>query len=271
MSETALGNSPAPILSGVVRAVSWDAVLAGALTAIAASLILFSLASGLGFAVASPWSGARTLGAVGATVGVWLVIVQWLASGLGGYLTGRLRSRWIGTHEHEVFFRDTAHGFLAWATASVVVAAVAALVATAGAGKAADTAVRVVGPAYEYDADSLFRTSFNDPAATATARDEARRVLQASDPTKGPSAADRAYLAGSVVNRTGLKPEEATARVDDVVAREMKAAAVVQSAADDARKAAAAFAVLTALSLLIGAFIASVAAALGGQERDKHP
>lgn len=270
MSDAALGNHPlAP--ADPVRAVSWDAILAGALAAIAVSLILFSLAGGLGFAVASPWSAPQTLGAVGATVGIWLVVVQWLASGLGGYLTGRLRRRWLTTREHEVFFRDTAHGFLAWATATVVVAAIAGLVAAGGAGKAADTAPKVVGPAYAYDADSLFRTSFNDPAATATARDEARRILEASDPTTGPSADDKAYLAASIVNRTGLKPEEATARLDDVIADEMKAAAAVQSAAEDARKAAIGFAVLTALSLLVGAFIASVAAALGGQERDKHP
>ena len=90
-------------------------------------MILFALGSGLGFAAASPWGDvARTAAHVGVFAGIWLIVVQWIASATGGYLTGRLRTRWIGTHTHEVFFRDTAHGFLTWALATVTVAAIAA-------------------------------------------------------------------------------------------------------------------------------------------------
>src|SRR5580658_684017 len=99
----------------VASAVSWTAILAGAVVAIAVTLILFTLGSGVGFAAASPWAdGARTAAHIGVFAGIWLIVVQWIASAMGGYLTGRLRTRWAGTHTHEVFFRDTAHGFLTW-------------------------------------------------------------------------------------------------------------------------------------------------------------
>jgi hypothetical protein len=60
------------------------------------------------------------------TSAIWLIVTQWLSSGFGGYVAGRLRTRWIGTHTHEVFFRDTAHGLITWAVATVLVAAVLA-------------------------------------------------------------------------------------------------------------------------------------------------
>src|SRR6185312_8808226 len=105
-------------------AISWAAIIAGAFTAAAISLLLLALGAGIGFASTSPWSGAGA-SAAAFTVGaaVWLIVIQWLSSALGGYLTGRLRTKWVNVHTHEVFFRDTAHGFLTWAVASVVVVA----------------------------------------------------------------------------------------------------------------------------------------------------
>src|ERR1700751_1470733 len=106
---------PLPVeapLSGV----SWPAVIGGAFTAAAVSLILLALGSGFGLASISPWSGSgasvTTFTIVG---GIWLLVTQWLASGVGGYVTGRLRTKWAGLHTHEVFFRDTANGFIMWA------------------------------------------------------------------------------------------------------------------------------------------------------------
>jgi hypothetical protein len=100
-------------------AVSWAAVIAGAVVTAAASLILLALASGLGFTLISPWPGAGiSVTTFTVTTAIGLIVVQWLASALGGYLTGRLRTKWVGTHTHEVFFRDTAHGLLMWALAT---------------------------------------------------------------------------------------------------------------------------------------------------------
>jgi hypothetical protein len=110
----AASNVPEP------SAVAWGAVIAGAIGAAALSLVLLLLGGGLGLAVISPWSsrGVSDEAAALSTV-LWITIVQLLASGLGGYLAGRLRTRWTTVRTDEVFFRDTAHGFLAWAVATL--------------------------------------------------------------------------------------------------------------------------------------------------------
>jgi hypothetical protein len=175
-----------PAVESGVSAVSWPAIWAGAVVAAAASVVLVALGSGLGYAAISPWSGTRPE-TFAISSGIWLLIVQWVASGMGGYVTGRLRTKWAGTHTHEVFFRDTAHGLIPWAVATVIVAGVTLL----------------------------------------------------------------ASVAAAVVGSHGA----VTSAVDP----------------DAARKAAAAASIFTALSLVIGAFIACVAAALGGRQRDEHP
>src|SRR5580698_4091173 len=119
-----------------VSTVSWGAIIAGAVVAAAASVLLVALGSGFGLATLSPWPGGPSPVTFTVMTAIWLIIVQWIASGVGGYLTGRLRTRWIGTHTHEVFFRDTAHGFLSWALATVITVALfsSAAVLAAGAG-----------------------------------------------------------------------------------------------------------------------------------------
>ncbi|QHI97786.1 hypothetical protein GT347_07145 [Xylophilus rhododendri] len=125
-------------------AVSWGAILAGAAAAAALSLILLVLGAGLGAASASPWASR---GADAGTIGIggilWITITGLLASGLGGYLAGRLRTKWVSVHTDEVYFRDTAHGFLAWAVATLVTAAVltSAVGSVVGAGAQAGAAV----------------------------------------------------------------------------------------------------------------------------------
>ena len=114
---------PEQSVESSASAVEWAAIVGGALGAVGISIILFTLGSGLGLSTVSPWSWSNpsptTFGVVAA---IWLIVTQWLASGLGGYLTGRLRTKWVGIRTDEVFFRDTAHGFLAWALATVLVA-----------------------------------------------------------------------------------------------------------------------------------------------------
>jgi hypothetical protein len=253
-------------------AVAWGAVIAGALGAIAFTLVLFSLGSGFGFAAASPWGAiAETAAKVTLAAGVWLIIVQWLSAAVGGYLAGRLRTRWPGLHTHEVFFRDTAHGFLAWALATAVVAGVAATTATLAASGAAATTTAATQQNFAYDADLLYRAPGGDPAALTPARAEAERMLAASVATGGLTPEDHAYLVASVSNRAGVAPAEAERRLDVVTQRESQAALAAQVAADKARKAAATFAIINAIAMLIGAFIAAATAVLGGEIRDRHP
>jgi hypothetical protein len=106
-------------------AASWPAIFAGAVVAVAVSLVLLALGSGLGFAAISPWPGhGASATTFTVTAAIWLIVTQWLSAALGGYIAGRLRTKWVGTHTHEVFFRDTAHGFVTWSLATVFVATV---------------------------------------------------------------------------------------------------------------------------------------------------
>jgi hypothetical protein len=269
-------------------AVSWAAVIAGAFVAASVTLILLAIGSGFSLASVSPWPNSG-VSATTFTImaGIWLIIVQWLASGVGGYITGRLRTKWTGTHTHEVFFRDTAHGFLTWSLATVIGAALLASAASSAVGTgvkatstvAAGAAQGAAGSAQSgmtmgrsYDVDGLFRSVTPDPTGTgAEARTEAARIFAMGAVDGDVSADDRAYLAQLVTVHTGLAQADAQKRVDDAVAREKDAAAKAKQTADAARKSASAFSIFAAISMLIGAFIASAAAALGGRLRDEHP
>jgi hypothetical protein len=276
-------------------AVSWGPIIAGAFAASTLTLILMLLGSGLGLSMVSPWSGSgASITTFAVSTAVWLIVVQWLSSGVGGYLAGRLRTKWVGVHTDEVYFRDTAHGFLAWALATLLVAGVlgsalsaalgsgvqaASTVASgaargASAGAAANTGGTSGDNATSYFVDTLFRPADatklaaanpeNDAAATA----QASRILLASAAAGEVSADDKTYLAQLVAARAGLSEADAKARVDAVIARVQDAKVKAQQAGDTARKASATFALIGALSLVIGAFIASAAAALGGRQRD---
>ena len=130
-SSTLATRTPAPPLSPV----AWSAILAGAVVTVAASLALVLLGSGLGLTMLSPWSfGGHSVATFAVSTAIWLVVVQWISSALGGYLTGRLRTRWAGVRPDEVFFRDTAHGFISWALATLFVAGFLALSLTSLAG-----------------------------------------------------------------------------------------------------------------------------------------
>src|SRR5580658_7497511 len=103
--------------------VSWPAITAGAFVAAALSLSLLTLGAGAGLSSWSPWFNAgASPSAVGIGAIVWFIVIEIVASGLGGYLTGRLRTKWVDVHTDEVYFRDTAHGFLSWAVAFVITA-----------------------------------------------------------------------------------------------------------------------------------------------------
>lgn len=268
-----------------VSAVSWPAIIAGAFAAVSATLILLAIGSGLGWASMSPWP-REGMSATGLTVmgAVWLVVVQWLSSGVGGYLTGRLRTKWAATHTHEVFFRDTAHGFVTWAVATLVVAAIVASAATAAVGAGVQAASTVASGAAQatagavgnavsaYDVDSLFRTAKPDAnSSSADAHAEAAHILARSLTSGELPAADRSYLASLIAAHTGISQQDAEQRIDQSVTQLKAAAAKTREAADAARKAASLASFYTALSMLIGAFIACVAAAIGGRERDEHP
>jgi len=265
----------------VASAASWAAIVAGAVGAVAVTLLLLALGTGIRLSSVSPWSYSNpTATTFTLLTAVWLIIVQWLSSAAGGYLAGRLRTKWSQLGADEVMFRDTAHGFLAWALASVLVAAVAtsALTSAAGsAGRAVGSAVSTAGQAAasqsgaatDYFTDTMFRA--DQPRSDGNVQQstaEATRILSRSMASGTLEPGDRAYLAKLVAARTGLSQQDAEKRVDDVVAQLRAAEEKAKQAADAARKASASAAFFTFFSMLIGAFIAAAAGALGGRQRD---
>ncbi len=323
-------------------AVSWGAIFAGAAAAAALSLILLILGVGLGLSSVSPWSFE---GVSKETFGwssiIWLTFTALAASGLGGYLAGRLRTKWTQIHGDETYFRDTAHGFVSWAVATLLTAGLltsaiggvlgtGAKVAGATAGAAASTAgVAAAGAGsaaaaapegdLNYWVDSLFRSATSagpadpaaplppgapmdpnaappPPAASVGPRDarmappprpmpgngpmgdrrevraEVNRIIVNSLQGDGLDPADTQYLSQLIARETGMSQAEAQARVTDVQTRMRaaleKAKNTAKQAADDARKAAAYAALWLFITLLIGAFFASLSATWGGRRRD---
>jgi hypothetical protein len=292
MNRSSDGFYPAMDESTTLSGVSWGAIFAGAAAAAALSLILVLLGFGLGFSAVSPWANegvsAKSLGI--STI-VWLAFTQIVASGLGGYIAGRLRVKWAYMHGDEVYFRDTAHGFLAWCvatlvTATLVAGSVSSLVGggvQAGAhmvGGAASAATQAVGTAagntqgdeYGYFVDSLFRDDRPVAVSDDAARGTVTRIFVRSLSRGELAAEDRTYLAQLVAQRTNLTQADAERRVDEVYARTQKAVAdaklAAQQAADTAAKVAAWTTLWMFVALLAGAFFASLAATFGGRRRD---
>jgi hypothetical protein len=253
--------------------VTWGAVFGGAFVTMALSLALLALGTGIGLSEISPWSGAgASASAVGWGAIGWFVAVQIVASAIGGYLAGRLRTKWVSLHTHEVYFRDTAHGFLVWAVALVVTAAfltsaAAALVNGARSGvsvtnQGSPSSPRGVPGGTAYLADTLLRTptSSADPTIVST-RSEIGTILMEDLAEGAMPAADRVYLSQVVAAKTGVSPAEAERRVDEAYSRGLETA-------DQARKSLAHSMYWMFLALLVGAFSASFAATIGGKQRD---
>jgi hypothetical protein len=267
-----------PSVANEARAsgVSWAAVIGGAFVAAALSLILLALGTGLGFSSVSIWSN---VGASSSTIGVaavvWIIVMQIISSSMGGYLAGRLRTKWANIHTDEVYFRDTAHGFLAWAVALVITAAFLASAATSMVGSTPSSAAPGTGVAasvqpdiQEFDpngyfVDMLFRSDSAKPDLNgASVRAEVGRIFANGLRQKEIPAADKSYLTQLVATRTGLTQADAEKRVSDVL---MSA----QQAAEIARKTVAHSLLWAFLALLIGAFCASLGATIGGRQRDQ--
>jgi hypothetical protein len=287
--------------------VSWGAIFAGAVAAAALSLILVLLGTGLGLSSISPWTergaSATTLGV--ATI-LWITFTQIAASGIGGYMAGRLRTRWTGVRTDEVYFRDTAHGLLAWSVATLLTAAtltstLGAILGTgaqAGASLAGSAATGLApaaaglstpktpdegdtaGPA-AYFVDSLFRPdpgAAANPAAGSGAAPaspptgEASRILLNALRAGALPADDTRYLGQVVAQRTGLSQPDAEKRVTETFNRakaaQDEARDKAKAAADAARKSSAYASLWLFVSLLVGAFVASYLATHGGRRRD---
>ncbi len=300
-------------------AVSWGAIFAGAVAAASLALMMLMLGTGLGLTSVSPWANhGLSAGTVGIAAIGWLTFTQIVASGMGGYLAGRLRTKWADTHIDEIYFRDTAHGFLTWAVALLLsamllttaagtliggstkvvgsVASGAASASLSGAKAMSSGATGLSGSSMDYFIHSLFRTGSASPKNT----DASAAGSQPTDPLASQAMAhqtvtpaqlgevsgifahaigsgslppqDLQYVAQLISQTTGLSQKEAEQRVqstyDNVQAKLKEAKEKAQQAADTARKTTSYITLWTFISLLIGAFVASLCATFGGRQRD---
>jgi hypothetical protein len=243
----------------------WSPIVAGAIVAAAVSFVLLSFGSGLGLAVASPSSSWRDASSALALLGgLWLLLTSLAASGLGGYLSGRLRETWSTTPE-EVEFRDGIHGLLVWGLA-IIIGAFLALSATktvTGRPDLTASSTSTAEPLLAFELDRLFRSdrAAAEPGIDPELRAQAARIITAGLGHTGLAQDDRAYLVHLVQARTGLSQPDAEQRVNQVIGQANDAIA-------RARHAGVILAFMIACSLMLGMAVAWLAAALGGQHRD---
>lgn len=297
---THVGPAPAAAVTVAKPSfVEWSAVLAGAVLASAISFVLLTFGTAIGLSATSPWpNSGLSVKAIAALAVFWTMTQQIGAFLIGGYVAGRLRTRWTDASQDEAEFRDGLHGGLVWAVGVVIGAAL--LMATAGAaartgietaGNAAGALTRTADP-METVLDTMLRPmtvaqaggtaaggtspagspgrtneatqqrlANAPPASAEQTRAELSRILSASVARGSLTEQNRAYLVQLVAQRAGISQQEAEQRVNQAVnsARE---------AADQARKGAILAGFVTAASLLISLAAAWWGAVRGGNHRD---
>lgn len=306
-------------------AVAWCAIFAGAVASAALSLILLLLGTGMGLTLVSPWANEGISTATfGMTSILGITLISLLASALGGYIAGRLRTRWANTANDEVYFRDTAHGFLSWAVATLGTAALLTTVigtVIGGGMKAATVAASItahnsddkngdkgMNNTMSYSLDSLLRKDLqpnaaNNPQVSTLENSPAENSPDTAENSALPSNDERhitrhrnipkrevahifmnaiaegslserdlKYTAQLVAQSADIDQRTAESRVSDafetlqIKLQEMETRA--REAADNAREVSAKTSLWLFISLLIGAFIASLMAVYGGRQRD---
>jgi len=275
----------------------WGPIIGGAVAAASLSFLLLTFGGAIGLSLTSPWpdTGAR-LWVVGLAVAWWMVLVQIGSFAAGGYLAGRMRSRWSDATP-ESGFRDSTHGFMVWAVGVLFGAIVLAVVSLSTAKTATQSASVIAAGATtgttanprpisatpaDYAVDLLLRPqpaqggsagadvkSANN-ADVEAARSEANRIFAGAIKNQAITERDRSYLGQMVVARTGLPEAEAQKRVDAAITEARDLELKARQQLDKARKATVVTAFITAVSLLISLAAAIVAAGAGARHRDEN-
>jgi hypothetical protein len=273
-------SKSSPLSGDTEHAVCWGAIIAGAFAAAGMTLILATLGTATGLAMVTPWSDSGiTASTFKIATGAYLVLTAIISSVVGGYVAGRLRSRWLDAPRQEVLFRDTAHGMVAWAFATI------ALVALLGLGTGSLLSAGISGLSHgasqgaagggsssptDYYVDMLLRPAPTNPAVaspsgqndrSSTRREVSSIFSRSFAPGADLSTTDRSYLVQIVAQRSGMSEADADKRVSDVITQ-------TKTYLDNARKYAIAFALWVTVALFAGAFAAAAGAIEGGQLRD---
>jgi len=282
----AISEAPATVVvdktpTDTVSYFDWPAILAGVVIASAISLILLTFGSAIGLSMTSAREGqSASLFWIGIVGGLWVLWVQLVASSAGGYLTGRMRRRTGDATEAESDLRDGSNGLVVWGLATLVAAFVTYAGLTGAANVAAQTAGAAAGAAAQVAAvtdpselliDRTLRGRPDAPAISDAERTAIGRILVgAATSEQGLDQADRDYLAGVIAARAGISQEEASTRIDQVIAQAKQIEDDARAAAERARRASIVAAFMAAASLALGAAAAYFAATLGGNHRDRN-
>lgn len=243
----------------------WSSILAGAIVAATLSFVLLSFGSAIGLAVVSPSSSWRdTSSSLAVVGGLWLLLTSLASFGLGGYLTGRLRESWSAVSAHEVEFRDGTHGLVVWGLAIIIGTALAFGATRTVAPRADPAPTAVTAELLAFELDRLFRSDRRpaDAGDDRELRGQAARIITSGLGHTAMAPEDRAYLVRIVAARTGLPQPDAESRVTQTITQASDAIA-------RARHGAVILAFMIGASLMLGAAIAWLAAAAGGQHRDR--
>lgn len=274
----------------------WGPIIGGAVGAASLSFLLLTFGGAVGLSLTSPWpdTGAR-LWVVGLAIAWWMVLVQIGSFAAGGYLAGRMRSRWSDS-TLESGFRDSTHGFMVWAVGvlfgAIVFAVVglstaktatqSASVVAAGATTGATSNPRLISATpSDYAVDLLLRPQPSQPGSAGAdtknangdveaARSEANRIFAGAIRNQAITERDRSYLGQFVVARTGMPEAEAQKRVDAAITEARDLELKARQQVDKARKATVVTAFIAAVSLLISLAAAIVAAGAGARHRDEN-
>ena len=284
--------------------IEWGPIIAGAIAASAVTFLLLTFGAAVGFSLVSPWPGAGVSSALaGIILTVWTVVVHVGCFAGGGYLAGRMRTRWGESVTEEGQFRDNVHGFMVWAVGVIVGTLLLASAGGAGLRVAAQSAAVFgagvtggISSPYDLAIDALMRPAVQTPVAVSVPPGasppaaQADLAMQSAIPAARDDAAfraetarifaevmrvrefrsdDRNYLASSVARRYSLPQAEAEKRVDAAVVRARDIEVGLRETADKARKAGILAGFLAAVSLLISCAAACAGAHMGGRDRDE--
>ncbi|MGT2516216.1 hypothetical protein ACVOMT_20245 (plasmid) [Sphingomonas panni] len=299
---TNVTNGLAPIdetrLGKTATRLSWGAIFAGVVLAIAIQLVLGILGAGIGLTMVDPVEGT-TPGAAGFGIGAglyWLITTV-IALGAGGYAAARV----AGVHER---FDALVHGLVVWGvtlilTLYLLTSAVGGIIGGAfrTVGAVAGTAGSAVGAAASVAPVAASAAGVDAGDVKDAARDvrsEAAAYLSdaPNDPAQMTPEQAQAEIAKQLpaLARGGAEGQQAESRIVDVVAAQRKisrgeaqaqvtrakaqfvqtkneAVATAKSATDKAAGAAAGTSFILVLALLVGAAAAGFGATAATRRR----
>ncbi|WP_376092985.1 hypothetical protein ACE7GA_24700 [Roseomonas sp. CCTCC AB2023176] len=287
VTATTVASAGAPEGAPVLRhRISWGAILAGALVAVAVGAMLNILGVAIGAtavdAVQRDTPNASTFGITGA---IWLLVANLLGLAVGGYVAARLS----GTSDK----RDaTLHGLAVWATAYLVsavllgnlatgVASTAGRAVSSVAGGVTQAASSVAGgaagaagqAAQGVDADDLLnraRLALSGPTDVARMTTEQRAaeitsLLGKRVANGNLSNDDRTRLNRLVAAEAGIPEQEAAQRIQSYEAEAQRTAQEAEQRAREAANAAATGAAAASFWIFAALLLGAIATILGSR------